>query len=470
MPRNNPIILQHGINGQWVGAERNQHRNNSNNRNPVLNVQDRVCHVIFIKIALTYAKIFPPPIRRLFEYIILSKALVSFFILIYIHFAFIRSPIKCLDELHNNWPKDGILRIEIVRHDNDKAFVVNDNLITPEESMDFSVGLNYTSVFMDLVTHIDSSAPSKDWSNSEYIMEYSLEYGFLRLSPSARKRLNIPVKVVVLNSKKENCFGDWFSRLLLDEYLGYEDVLMASLKRLAEKEEKRGFVRNVISGEHHTFVNLMMNEYYLYILAAAIMIIFTLAISMLLRYSHHQVFVFIVDLLHTLEADTTTTFPIVPLLTVILALVGTEAIMSEFFNDNTTAFYVILIVWIADQYDSICCHTNITKRYWLRFFYLYMYAFYAYNCRFNGHYGGLALLTSWFFVQHAMLYFFHRYELPAIIQARAIQLPLHNIILIGRLIEQRLRDDRPADEPRHEHSVREDREQERDAEPRPTQL
>ncbi|CAG9564066.1 unnamed protein product [Danaus chrysippus] len=45
--------------------------------------------------------------------------------------------------------------------------------------------------------------------------------------------------------------------------------------------------------------------------------------------------------------------------------IGMEAIMSEFFNDTTTAFYIILIVWIADQYDAICCHTAIAKRHWL---------------------------------------------------------------------------------------------------------
>jgi hypothetical protein len=32
----------------------------------------------------------------------------------------------------------------------------------------------------------------------EYIVEYSLEYGFLRLSPSTRQRLNITVDLVVL--------------------------------------------------------------------------------------------------------------------------------------------------------------------------------------------------------------------------------------------------------------------------------
>ncbi|MEQ2186290.1 hypothetical protein GOODEAATRI_027092 [Goodea atripinnis] len=124
-----------------------------------------------------------------------------------------------------------------------------------------------------------------------------------------------------------------------------------------------------------------------------------------------------------------------------------EAIMSEFFNDTTTAFYIILIVWLADQYDAICCHTNTSKRHWLRvgvcswadpefwagcsgspavlfgrrFFYLYHFAFYAYHYRFNGQYSSLALVTSWLFIQHSMIYFFHHYELPAILQQIRIQ-------------------------------------------------
>lgn len=67
-----------------------------------------------------------------------------------------------------------------------------------------------------------------------------------------------------------------------------------------------------------------------------------------------------------LEMNTTVAFPAAPLLTVILALVGMEAIMSEFFNDTTTGFYIILIVWVADQYDAIFCHTLISKRHWLK--------------------------------------------------------------------------------------------------------
>ncbi|KOX71585.1 Cytochrome P450 9e2 [Melipona quadrifasciata] len=205
----------------------------------------------------------------------------------------------------------------------------------------------------------------------------------------------------------------------------------------------------------------------------------------------------LLDLLQMLEFNLTVTFPAASLLTVLLALVGMEAIMSEFFNDTTTAFYIILIVWIADQYDSICCHTPVTKRHWLRhergvqftalrswdsscptlsydsfkrsrstqfvipednfypccgenscserpvakeeatgdvaatlhrykifgdddsfererfflkFFYLYHFSFYAYHYRFNGQYSSLALVTSWLFIQ-----------LPVILQQAQLQ-------------------------------------------------
>ena len=53
-----------------------------------------------------------------------------------------------------------------------------------------------------------------------------------------------------------------------------------------------GFVRNVVTGEHYRFVNGHMART-AYLFAFFIMLVFTLSISMLLRYSHHQVFIFI---------------------------------------------------------------------------------------------------------------------------------------------------------------------------------
>ncbi|XP_051893997.1 membralin [Pristis pectinata] len=453
----------------------NRVRNNNLNPNPLINVRDRLFHALFFKMAVTYARVFPPSFRRMFEFFVLLKALFVLFILAYIHIAFSRSPINCLEHIREKWPRNGILRVEIQRNSSRAPiflqFYESDNFagmvkepaedeeeLTVEmfdnSSIQFELDIE-PKVFLkpslgnkaDVVTQVvqnDSQglsfteAPTKGmqplqetvsefemltravWPQEEYIVEYSLEYGFLRLSQSTRQRLNIPVMVVTLDPTKDLCFGDGFSRFLLDEFLGYDDILMSSVKALAENEENKGFLRNVVSGEHYRFVSMWMARTS-YLAAFVIMVIFTLSVSMLLRYSHHQIFVFIVDLLQMLEMNMTIAFPAAPLLTVILALVGMEAIMSEFFNDTTTAFYIILIVWLADQYDAICCHTNTSKRHWLRFFYLYHFAFYAYHYRFNGQYSSLALVTSWLFIQHSMIYFFHHYELPAILQQIRIQ-------------------------------------------------
>ncbi|KAK5620648.1 hypothetical protein CRENBAI_021040 [Crenichthys baileyi] len=99
----------------------------------------------------------------------------------------------------------------------------------------------------------------------EYIVEYSLEYGFLRLSQSTRQRLNIPVM--------GRGFWNGFSASPLDEFLGYDDILMSSVKALAENEENKGFLRNVVSGEHYRFVSMWMARTS-YLAAFVIMVIF----------------------------------------------------------------------------------------------------------------------------------------------------------------------------------------------------
>ncbi|XP_055621458.1 uncharacterized protein LOC129765310 [Toxorhynchites rutilus septentrionalis] len=541
----------------------NPPRARNNAQNPLINVRDRLFHALFFKTAIAYAQMVPKPVRRAIELVMLLKALSAFFILVYIHIHFSQTPTTCLEHVKNDWPRDGILRVEIIRHSSSVVEVKqkeadldetevnmlrnihkngmisidpsttlpheqeqNQNpelqlqsyansspwfqqqpqqLSSPQTSAGFgrermtkemfpssasranefrgrsdrdvrkievnmpiestqflgeqarmnlaldeplsekqrlqkeygdSVMVYTNETIMKNIAAMKEEVPGTElrtdvpemeklknalWSEEQYIVEYSLEYGFLRLSAAARQRLNIPVHVVTLDPSVNKCFGDSFSRLILREFLGYDDILMASVKVLAEQEDNKGYLRNVITGEHYRFVSMWWMSRSSYFAPFFIMILFTISISMLLRYSHHQIFVFIVDLLQMLEFNIPVRFPAAPLLTVILALVGMEAIMSEFFNDTTTAFYIILVVWFADQYDAVCCHTSVTKRHWLRFFYLYHFSFYAYHYRFNGQYSSLSLFTSWLFIAHSMIYFFHHYELPVIIQQAQLQ-------------------------------------------------
>ncbi|KFM77783.1 Membralin, partial [Stegodyphus mimosarum] len=456
MPRRNVIRLH------FVNRPFRNNLSNNNQRNPIIYMRDNLFHAVFIRFALIYGRVFSQTERKIIEMIFLTMAFMSLLTLTYIHVVFVRSSTNCFDNVQQKWSRSGILRAEVL-HKKDKLnytleqsylkerklrqyeyedplYIFNSNAflksrekssVKQERNENVHTVEDYTLVSeildgnesFSVYKHSVHGGENSDglyifspmWPSDEYIVEFSLEYGFLKLSPSVRKRLNISVTLVTLERETEKCFGNFFNRFLLEHFIGYDDVLLASLRSLAEKEDYKGYVRNVVTETEFVFVNIWMNETS-YFTAGFVMLVFTVSISILLRYSHHQIFVFIVELLHMLEFHSSINFPAAPLLTVILALVGMEAIMAEFFNDTAIAFYVILIVWTADQFDTFCCQSNISKQYWLRFFYLYHFFFYAYSHRFNGHYSSLALLTSWLFILHSMIHFFHRYELPLLFQ------------------------------------------------------
>lgn len=54
----------------------NRIRNPNMNQNPLINVRDRLFHALFFKMAVTYARLFPPSFRRVFEFFVLLKVCV----------------------------------------------------------------------------------------------------------------------------------------------------------------------------------------------------------------------------------------------------------------------------------------------------------------------------------------------------------------------------------------------------------
>ncbi len=82
---------------------------------PLMNVRDRLFHTLFYRLTLAYARACPRPVRRLLETLVLVKAVLCFFMLVYVHMVFSRRPVQCLEHVKDSWPRDGILRVEIMR-------------------------------------------------------------------------------------------------------------------------------------------------------------------------------------------------------------------------------------------------------------------------------------------------------------------------------------------------------------------
>ena len=65
------------------------------------------------------------PIFKLLSNFFYFQALVVLSILAYIHVVFARTPINCLSHVKDSWPRDGILRVEIVHNATENYTLIN---------------------------------------------------------------------------------------------------------------------------------------------------------------------------------------------------------------------------------------------------------------------------------------------------------------------------------------------------------
>ena len=113
-PNNNNIHQNIAININNI----NINNNNNNNEDPtdisLLRMRTRLFRVLFFKMAVIYALAVPHRVRKCIEWSFLSMAILSLFVLCHLHVTFIQTPINCLDHIQNEWPRDGILRVQIL--------------------------------------------------------------------------------------------------------------------------------------------------------------------------------------------------------------------------------------------------------------------------------------------------------------------------------------------------------------------
>jgi len=404
---------------------------------------------IFLTFCQKYARLCDKRVRRFLEFIVLLKALGAVGTLIYAHVGYPKSS-SCLLPLKGKIPVESILRVEIGKRDtpyiSDYLYQVEAQCPLDDEGYEHHwTKLNSTrqtiKVSKDYIQDVNLT-PVTFQSSSSFIhafmfdfgldfvefyrFEFSQEYGYLRLSDKARRTRNVEVINVVLDPTRDECFGSKFGRVLLYEWFGYEWIILDSIVQVSGNV---GYVRNTITGEQFTVRNGTNKKRMIYVPLLAC-VIFTALIAMLLRFAYKQVFLFVFRVLTsgptfdfwTLHYN----FPYGAVASSVLALIGLEDIMSEYFGDSRIAFYIILNVWIADQFHSYCCHTPITKKYWIRFFYLYHFAFYAYYHLYTRRNSFMALFASCLLITHMMLYFFHHFELPFVLNTFQIRSRIRN--------------------------------------------
>ena len=123
-----------------------------------------------------YARKFPKTLRRLLEFFVLLLALGSFGLLSYLHIVFNRNPINCLSSIQTKWPRDGILRVEIV-HNASSFYIMSydepqvstsqdESLVT--YSLRQSYEKEYSNTMLDIFSSYLNSDENKEASFNDY--------------------------------------------------------------------------------------------------------------------------------------------------------------------------------------------------------------------------------------------------------------------------------------------------------------
>lgn len=412
---------------------------------------DRMFRTLYFHGAVAYAKKLPGYIRRLIEATVLVTAMFALFVLAERHLAFQRDPPTCLDHVDRSLLRRGILRVDVVRtlnrnytlemsYETEKKLKLNQRTNRLSKELLKNVYVIYNGLLQIKEYSLDNMNTSQIETNRRareaelsesnalgstvFMMEYALDIGILKMDKNTRRKLNISVTLVALDPDIDECFGNGLSRMLLEEVLGYNELLISSIRTLAIKEGGIGYLKKLNSDEYYQFNFMICNSYVSLVVALLVMYLYIVIVSVIAAYANR------INLVNpTLNIFAT-------ILLVMLALNGVDSMMDFYFNDNSTGFYMIVIIWCANKFDTICSHTPMTKRHWLRFFYLYLYMFYAYNCKYKGQYSDVALVATYLLILHSMVYFFHHYELPVILNAQRVMVMYQQMLTSRHLQPQ----------------------------------
>jgi len=84
-------------------------------------------------------------------------------------------------------------------------------------------------------------------------------------------------------------------------------------------------------------------------------------------------------------------------------------------GDKFLAFGITSIVWCVEVFSLICLRSSQGLAYFPYFYFLLFLLFHVYQSAFSDHgFVYVALTVVWCFILHLMVFFWHRYELPAL--------------------------------------------------------
>ncbi|WOL12261.1 hypothetical protein Cni_G21027 [Canna indica] len=255
---------------------------------------------------------------------------------------------------------------------------------------------------------------------------YTTEKGYFLLPEGAKSRHNIRTVNVTI-SAQSSCFGNRWQQLLINSFVGYDTILVNSLLN----SPGHGYLYNFQTKEFYDLSYgqeasdgpTRFGDYFVTKCGVLIMSLFvffttTMSVSFTLRETQSRMLRFTVQLQHHARNHLPTFqlifVHVIESLVFVPIMIGILFFLFEFYDDQLLAFLVLTLVWLCELFTMISVRTTISMQFFPRFFLLYFLVFHIYFFSYPYGFSYLAFSATAAFMQHLILYFWNRFEVPAL--------------------------------------------------------
>ncbi|VFQ63572.1 unnamed protein product [Cuscuta campestris] len=255
---------------------------------------------------------------------------------------------------------------------------------------------------------------------------FTMEKGYFLLTEEARLQHNINT-INISISAQHPCFGNRWQQLLINRLVGYDTILINSLL----SSPGQGYLYNHQTKEFYNLTyaheqpqsSATLGDYLVTKCGVLMMSLFvffttTMSVSFTLRETQTRMLKFTVQLQHHARHRLPTFqlifVHVIESLVFVPIMIGILFFLFEFYDDQLLAFMVLILVWLCELFTLISVRTPISMKYFPRFFLLYFLVFHIYFFSYTYGFSYLALSATAAFVQHLIIYFWNRFEVPAL--------------------------------------------------------
>ncbi|KAJ3674467.1 hypothetical protein LUZ60_005083 [Juncus effusus] len=255
---------------------------------------------------------------------------------------------------------------------------------------------------------------------------YAVEKGYFLLSEGAKAKHGVK-SINITISAQHSCFGNRWQQLLINSLVGYDTILTNSLLN----SPGQGYLYNFQTKEfydlsygHEPPVGpTRFGDYFVTKCGVLIMSLFvffttTMSVSFTLRETQSRMLKFTVQLQHHARHRLPTFqlifVHVIESLVFVPIMIGILFFLFEFYDDQMLAFLVLTLVWLCELFTMISVRTSISMQFFPRFFLLYFLVFHIYFFSYSYGFSYLAFSATAAFMQHLILYFWNRFEVPAL--------------------------------------------------------